>query len=116
MQTASALFNGCVHGWAFAARRGDTVDAMEVILPGHPHAHFSYLGLNIESMFLDGKPRYPAERTLLISGALEALLDSKYRGAERLETPHLDITYTSYNSPPIRPANERPSGASLGTD
>ena len=49
-------------------------------LPDNPHAHFSYLSLNIQQMFLTGRPQYPVERTLLISGALEALIDSRYEG------------------------------------
>jgi hypothetical protein len=46
-------------------------------------------------MFLTGKPQYPVERTLLISGALEALLESRYQGHVRIETPHLDVRYRS---------------------
>tara|TARA_Y100000588_G_scaffold384998_1_gene477403 strand:- start:1441 stop:2541 length:1101 start_codon:yes stop_codon:yes gene_type:complete len=114
LKTASLLVNGYARGWAFAARRGGEIDEMEVTLPGDPHAHFSYLGLNIHSMFLTGEPRYPAERTLLVTGALEALLDSRYQGSRELETPHLDIVYESYTASPIRPTGERPSGASLG--
>ena len=47
--------------------------------------------LDIQEMFLTGKPQYPVERTLLISGALDALLESRYRGHVRIETPHLDV-------------------------
>ena len=87
---------------------------MEVTLPGAPPAHFSYLGLHVHSMFLTGEPRYPVERTLLITGALEALLDSKFQGSKQLDTPHLDVAYTSYTSRPIRPTLVKPAGASLG--
>ena len=114
LKTASLLLNGYARGWGYAARRGGDVDAMEVTLPGHPHAHFSYLGLNIHSMFLTGEPRYPVERTLLITGALETLLDSKCQGAKELDTPHLDIAYRSYGTLPIRPTLGKPTGASLG--
>ncbi len=114
LKTASMLLNGYTRGWGFAARRGGEVDAMQVTLPDKPHAHFSYLGLNIHSMFLSRKPQYPVERTLLISGALEALLDSKHQDAKLLETPHLDIAYRSYKTTPIRPTLEMPAGASLG--
>ena len=65
----------------------------------------------VQEMFLTGKPLYPIERTLLVSGALEALMDSRYRGHVRVETPYLDVAYTSYDTPPIRPEAERPSGA-----
>jgi len=63
-------------------------------------------------MFLTGKPQYPVERTLLISGALEALLESRHRGHVRIETPHLDVSYRSYGKMPIRPTNPRPTGPS----
>ena len=42
-------------------------------------------------MFLTGEPQYPVERTLLVNRALEALLESRYRGHVRIETPHLDL-------------------------
>ena len=63
-------------------------------------------------MFLTGKPQYPVERTLLISGALEALMESRYRGHVRIETPHLDVRYRSYEKMPIRrPIRARPDRA-----
>ena len=64
---------------------------MEVFLHGDPHPHFVYMGLNIQEMFLTGKPQYPVERTLLVSGALDALMESRYRVHMRVETPHLDV-------------------------
>ena len=54
---------------------------------------FSRLGLNIQEMFLTGESQYPVERTLLVTGALEALMESRYRGGVRLETPHLRVSY-----------------------
>jgi hypothetical protein len=65
-------------------------------------------------MFLTGIPQYPVERTLLVSGGLEALLDSRYRNHVRLETPHLNVTYQAYEDAPIRPTNPLPSGPSKG--
>ena len=64
-------------------------------------------------MFVTGVPTYPVERTLLTSGVLEAALDSRHQGYIRLETPHLDIAYHSYDSIPWRPTGPRPIGASL---
>jgi hypothetical protein len=72
-----------------------------------------YLNLNIEEMFVTGKPTYPVERTLLTSGVLEAALDSRYQGHIRLETPHLDVAYRSYDTIPWRPREKRPTGAAL---
>ena len=110
LKTATFILNGFTKGWSFSARRGETIDAMETYLHDNPHPHFSYLSLNIHRMFLTGKPVYPVERTLLISGALEALLDSRHRGGDWIDTPHLDIGYTSYGEPPERPTDPRPTG------
>ena len=43
----------------------------------------------------NGQPAYPVERTLLTTGALAALMESAYQGHKRLETPHLNISYTA---------------------
>ena len=104
-------FKGGMQGWGYAAMVAGKQQACEFYLHGDPHPHFSYLSLNIQKMFLTGRPQYPVERTLLVSGVLEALLDSRYRGHVRLETPHLGVAYASYDAPPIRPEAERPSGA-----
>ena len=47
----------------------------------------------MKEMFATGKPPYPVERTLCVSGILESCLDSKAQGHRRLETPLLDVTY-----------------------
>jgi hypothetical protein len=44
-------------------------------------------------MFETGAAPYPVERTLLVSGALEACLTSKVQGQKRLETPQLQVAY-----------------------
>jgi len=113
LKTSTLMLNGFMKGWGYAARRNGKVEGMRILLPDNPHGHFSYLSLNIQQMFLTGKPQYPVERTLLITGALEALLDSRYQGQVRLETPHLNIAYRSYDTLPIRSQNEDPVGASL---
>ena len=113
LKTATLMLNGYVKGWGYAARSNGEVEGMRVLLSDNPHPHFSYLSLNIQQMFLTGKPQYPVERTLLISGALEALLDSRHQGHVRIDTPHLDVAYRSYEEMPIRSVNPDPVGASL---
>ena len=53
------------------------------------YAAFSYLGLMIEQMFKTKSAPYPVERTLLVTGALDALMTSHAEGEGRIETPHL---------------------------
>ena len=104
--------NGYAKEWSYATRVDGQTLATGLRTHGPPYPHFSYLGLNIEAMFLSGEPQYPVERTLLVSGALDALMDSRHRGHIRLETPHLDVAYRSYETMPIRPTGPLPKGAS----
>lgn len=111
---AALMLNGYVEGLAYGARVNDQILATEFYLAeGPPHAHFSYLSLNIEEMFVTGRPTYPVERTLLTTGILEAALDSRHQGHVRLETPHLDVAYQPVGQVPWRPTSVRPTGASL---
>jgi len=104
--------NGYVEEWSYAARVNGQVQATGLRLHGPPYPHFSYLGLNIQEMFLTGQPQYPVERTLLVSGGLDALMDSRHQGHIRLETPHLDVQYQAPENMPIRPTGPRSQGAS----
>jgi len=103
-------FNGWLKGWGYAALVENEVESCEFYLHGDPHPHFSFLSLNAQDLFLTGQPTYPVERTLLVSGALEALLDSRHMGHVRIETPHLDVSYSSYTQRPRRAMVERPTG------
>jgi hypothetical protein len=104
--------DGVLETFAYAGRTASgEVAACEIFLPEDPHPHFSYLSLNVEEMFLTGKPTYPIERTLLTTGVLEAALESRARGYQRVETPYLDVTYRSYESLLWRPRGPRPIGA-----
>lgn len=108
-RAAILMLNGYVTDFGFAYRSGKEIEATEIYLQnGPPHPHFSYLSLNVEEMFVTGIPSYPVERVLLTSGALEAALDSRHQGQVRLETPHLDVRYASYDRIPWRPRGRRP--------
>lgn len=109
------LLTGYIEQFAYAGRldNGEVQATYFRLANGQPHAHFSYLGLNVEEMFLTGQPSYPVERTLLTTGVLEAALDSRYQGYVRVETPHLDVRYASFDTIPWRPSAPEPQGASL---
>ena len=105
---------GYVSKFAYAGRRGDTINACELHTDTGPnHAHFSYFGRNIEDFFLTGTAPSPVERTLLTTGMLEAVMISHHQGGARIDTPHLDVTYTASHTPTPRPSTARPHGASL---
>jgi hypothetical protein len=55
--------------------------------------NFSMLVHGITQMIATGKPPYAVERTLLVSGALAALMESGYQNGKRLETPELTVKY-----------------------
>ena len=103
-----------IQNFAYAARIKGQTQATEFYLHSpQPYAHFSYLSLNIEEMFVTGRPSYPVERTLLTTGVLEAALDSRHQGCVRLETPHLNVAYSPVEQAPWRARSERPAEASL---
>ena len=98
----SLVLPGHLKGWAYAARIDGEVEATGLNRGGGLEDPFSSLGLNIQEMFLTGEPQYPVERTLLVSGALEALMESRHRGGVRIETPHLRVSYRPFDRPPVR--------------
>lgn len=107
LRAASLILPGHLQGWGYAAKVGDRIDVTNFNTDGGLDFSFGYLGLNIQEMFLKGIPQYPVERTLLVTGALEALMESRYLGHVRLETPHLDVKYKPYERQCIRPRNPR---------
>lgn len=125
LRGAVLMLNGYIHDLAYAARLGapggpttGEIVASEFYCQGHggpngAYAHFSYLGLNIEEMFVTGVPAYPAARSLLTSGALDAALTSRYDGHRRIQTPWLNEAYRSYDELKWKPAGPRPTGACL---
>jgi len=107
-------YTGYIRGRSYAARVGGEIQTTGMhSMSAPPFSHFSYLALNVEEMFLSGEPQYPVERTLLVTGAMAALMESAHQGQVRLKTPHLNVAYQPFAQAPIRPTQPRPTGASL---
>ena len=90
------MLNGAVRDYCFAARlKGNPLPvSTQFFLTPTPNVTYSAcLIAKIEELFETGVAPYPAERTLLVSGALESCLTSRIQGQARLETPHLDVEY-----------------------
>ena len=104
--------NGAVGEWSGAWRYfdGRVESSLFWTQEGRPGMHFTWLLNGIEQMMLTGKPVWNVERTLLTSGALDALLISLTEKERRVETPYLMFGYQPIwrwkeppPPPPMRP-------------
>jgi len=88
--------NGAAGEWSAAWRYADA-DRLESSLfwtqEGRPAMHFTCLLHGIEQMMLTGQPSWNVERTLLTSGALDALLTSVKDNGRPVQTPYLNVGY-----------------------
>jgi hypothetical protein len=92
------LLNGHVWDFTFAGKvRGETrPPSCLFCLPAPPGArYFDTQVANLEKFFEQKQAPYPAERTLLTTGILDAALRSKKQGGARVETPELDVRYSA---------------------
>ena len=90
------LMNGLVGDFTFAARIGGQSAPLSTLfyLPPVPNGMYSAeLMAKAEATFMTGKSPCPIERTLLTSGLTEACVQSASTNQQRMETPHLHITY-----------------------
>ena len=90
------MLNGAVRDYCFAAQLKDEpvpVSTQFFLTPTPNVTYSACLIAKIEELFETGVAPYPAERTLLVSGALESCLTSRLQGHIRLETPHLSVEY-----------------------
>jgi hypothetical protein len=94
LKATVGMLNGLGEIFGFAARRqppsGAEPDAAIFALQDEKEfGHFGYLLRAIERMLATSQPSYPVERTVLTSGVLAALLQSRAEGGRRIPTPHL---------------------------
>ena len=95
LRTTLLMLNGAIQDFNFAARvKGHGILSTQFLLTPVPNVTYSAcLVSKIEEMFSTGKAPYPAERTLIVSGALEACLTSRLQGQRKLDTPELSVRY-----------------------
>ncbi|MDA0333836.1 MAG: hypothetical protein O2782_01585 [bacterium] len=90
------LMNGLVGDFTFAARIKGQASPLSTLfyLPSVPNVMYSAeLMAKAEATFMTGVSPCPLERTLLTTGLVEACVQSVGKGQQRLETPHLAVTY-----------------------
>jgi hypothetical protein len=95
LKATMLLMNGLVNDFNFAAHLKGEKEPLSTMfyLPPNPNVTYSAaLMSKAEEMFLTGKAPYPAERTLLTSGLVQAGLQSLHDG-KQIETPHLAVQY-----------------------
>ena len=102
--------NEWVTAWSEAGRKAPLA-THHYTQEARPYGHFGFLVQGIEKMMFTGKPTWPVERTLLVTGILDAAFQSRQQGGTRLETPHLAIRYkpTFTWKEPTPPVPDRPS-------
>jgi len=84
--------------WNFACRmkKERTVHATAFnVGPWHNRCLFKALSHAIQQHFIHGKAPYPVERTLLVTGMLDAAMHARQEKDKRLETPHLEFSYAA---------------------
>jgi hypothetical protein len=84
-----------LNSWGIAAS-GPThaMDCMIWLQP-FPYSHSLFLVRQIESLIVNRAEPYPAERTLLTTGMLDALMRSLHENGAGRATPELDISYVT---------------------
>jgi hypothetical protein len=94
LDAAAYMLNDYVARWDFAAEVDGRVVATHFgqVPETRDLPHFDGLTYCIEELFVTGKPVYPVERTLLTTGMLAFLFESREKKA-RVDTPQLDVRY-----------------------
>jgi hypothetical protein len=62
-------------------------------MPRPQRDHFSFQARAVAQMMVSGKATYPVERTLLTTGLVDALWESRLNGHQRIATPELAVKY-----------------------
>jgi hypothetical protein len=83
--------------WNFACRLAGRDEPLATAFYSGPWGNYNLfcaLSRAIAHFFRTGKAPYPVERTLLVSGVLDAAMHSHHAGGKQLDTPQLELKYT----------------------
>jgi hypothetical protein len=94
-RAAALALGGMVSEYLVAWKLRDKkeIDSTLCYVPTENSNNFSMLVHGIRRMIETGAPPYSVRRTLLVTGALAALMDSGHQGGRHTPTPHLNIAY-----------------------
>jgi hypothetical protein len=95
--------------WNFACRLKDDEQPRATALFNGPWGNvnlFSALTNAIVHFFKTGQPPYPVERTLLVSGILDAAMHSHAAGGKPIDTPQLEFGYAARDFSAFRETGE----------
>jgi hypothetical protein len=90
------MLNGALKDFCVALKmRGEEtpLSTQFLLTPRENVTYSACLVSKIEEMFVSGRAPFPVERTMLVSGMLEACLASRIQDHARLETPQLRVGY-----------------------
>ncbi len=82
--------------WHFACRlAGEQIPRATTFYvgPWNNRNLFKALSHAIQTHFQERRAPYPVERTLLVTGVLDAEMESRFQGGKPIDTPHLAISY-----------------------
>jgi hypothetical protein len=96
-RSALLVLDGVVADFNFAVRGRDqsVVSAQLFRAPAPAEHHFSRLTAVLEDFFQTGRSPWPVERALLIAGLLETFRSPASRSGKRVETPELNVAYST---------------------
>jgi hypothetical protein len=95
--------------WNFACRLRGQREPLATALFNGPWGNlclFTALSNAIAHLFKTGKSPYPVERTLLVSGILDAAMHSHQAGGKAVETPQLEFSYAAQDFSAFRETGE----------
>jgi hypothetical protein len=100
---------GSADRWNFSCRLSGQAEPLATALFNGPWGNlclFTALSNAIAHFFKTGKSPYPVERTLLVSGILDAAMHSKAAGGKPIDTPHLEFAYRPQDFSAFRETGE----------